>query len=208
MRTQLFTLAVVLMLAACNTTKTTHTDSATKALDELQQAMTGTYSSAAQSAEDDAFYDITLHMYPIWKDRGHWLYVEQAVSTMPAKPYRQRVYKLEQVDKKTFRSIVYTLNDEDDVVGDWQVPESFDRLAAEDLRLREGCAVILAQQPDGSYTGSTEGDLCKSTLRGAAYATSEVSILPGKIVSWDRGFDEVGKQVWGAEKGGYIFLKQ
>jgi hypothetical protein len=27
------------------------------------------------------------------------------------------------------------------------------------------------------------------------------------ILSWDRGFDANGNQVWGAEKGGYIFKK-
>ncbi|MCI4650114.1 chromophore lyase CpcT/CpeT [Phaeodactylibacter sp.] len=208
MRPYLFTLATALLLSACNTTKSTTDTANTKALDQLQQAMTGTFTSAAQAAEDDAFYDITLHMYPIWKDRGHWLYVEQAVSAMPAKPYRQRIYQLEQVDKKTFKSIVYTVDNEDDLVGDWQVPESFNALSKDNLRLREGCAVILTRQADGSYTGSTEGDRCKSTLRGAAYATSEVTVMPGKIVSWDRGFDASGAQVWGAEKGGYIFLKE
>ena len=169
--------------------------------------MTGSYSSAAQAAEDDAFFDITLHMYPIWKDRGHWLYVEQAVSAMPAKPYRQRVYKLEQIDRKTFKSIVYTIDNEDDVIGDWQVPASFDKYTTDNLRLREGCAVFLTLQSDGSYSGSTDGNSCKSTLRGAAYATSEVTVMPSEIVSWDRGFDDAGAQVWGAEKGGYIFKK-
>jgi CpeT protein len=27
------------------------------------------------------------------------------------------------------------------------------------------------------------------------------------LLSWDRGWDVNGKQVWGAEKGGYIFVK-
>lgn len=209
MRIHFTTLLILTVLAACNTTKPPATDnSKTKALDNLQQAMTGTFTSAAQASADDAFYDITLHMYPIWKDRGYWLYIEQAVSSMPAKPYRQRVYQLEQIDKATFKSTVYTLNNEDELIGDWQVPDSFDKLTADDLRLREGCAVILTRQRDGTYKGSTEGDQCKSTLRGAAYATSEVTIMPGKIVSWDRGFDEAGVQAWGAEKGGYVFLKE
>ncbi|NRA49005.1 MAG: hypothetical protein HRU12_07710 [Phaeodactylibacter sp.] len=194
-------------LFACNTQKSASAPSQTKALDALQVAMTGSYSSAAQAAEDDAFFDITLHMYPIWKDRGHWLYVEQAVSAMPAKPYRQRVYKLEQIDRKTFKSIVYTIDNEDDVIGDWQVPASFDKYTTDNLRLREGCAVFLTLQSDGSYSGSTDGNSCKSTLRGAAYATSEVTVMPSEIVSWDRGFDDAGAQVWGAEKGGYIFKK-
>jgi hypothetical protein len=27
------------------------------------------------------------------------------------------------------------------------------------------------------------------------------------LASWDRGFDSTDNQVWGAEKGGYIFKK-
>lgn len=209
MRIQFATISTILLLSsACNTTKLPENNKGNQALDSLQQAMTGTFSSAAQAADDDAFYDITLHMYPIWKDRGHWLYVEQAVSAMPAKPYRQRVYQLEQVNPNTFRSIVYTLDNEDAFVGNWRTPKSFDKLAPDDLRLREGCAVVLTKQGDGTYAGSTEDDKCKSTLRGAVYATSEVTIEPGRIVSWDRGFDEAGEQVWGAEKGGYVFLRE
>jgi hypothetical protein len=29
--------------------------------------------------------------------------------------------------------------------------------------------------------------------------------MADRIVSWDRGFDGDRRQVWGAEKGGYIF---
>lgn len=198
----------ILLCTACNTNKPAAGGQPNEALSALQQAMTGTFTSAAQASADDAYYDITLHMYPIWKDKGYWLYVEQAVSEMPAKPYRQRIYQLEQVDRRTFKSSVYTLDNEAEYVGDWQVPASFDDLTAADLQLREGCAVMLTRQQDGTYKGSTVDDRCKSTLRGAAYATSEVMIEEGRIVSWDRGFDEAGKQVWGAEKGGYVFLRE
>jgi hypothetical protein len=29
-----------------------------------------------------------------------------------------------------------------------------------------------------------------------------------RMVSWDRGWDATGAQVWGATKGGYIFVKR
>jgi hypothetical protein len=28
------------------------------------------------------------------------------------------------------------------------------------------------------------------------------------MVSWDRGYNDEGEQVWGAEKGGYRFVKR
>ncbi len=207
MRTFLTTVAAMLALSACNAPRSANSSSNPE-LDALQRAMTGTFTSAAQAAADEAYYDITLHMYPIWKGKGHWLYVEQAVSTTPDQPYRQRVYQLEQVDKRTFKSVVYTLDNEAEYIGNWQVPASFDEMTEADLQLREGCAVILTKQRDGTYRGSTVDDKCKSELRGAAYATSEVTIEEGRIVSWDRGFEASGEQVWGAEKGGYVFLKQ
>ena len=174
-------------------------------LDALQKLMTGTFTSGEQAKQDSAFYDITLQMYPIWKNNGHWLYVEQAVTAMPHKPYRQRVYKLEKQKDGSIHSIVYTLPDPDAFIGAWENTQKFDQLSPDELSIREGCAVILEKQKDGSYAGSTDGQSCTSTLRGASYATSKVSIQPGVIISWDQGFNEAGEQVWGAVKAGYEF---
>lgn len=176
--------------------------------ESLQTMMVGTFSSAEQAARDSAFYDITLHMYPIWPDKGHWLYVEQAVTAMQERPYRQRIYKLEQAGPGIFKSIVYTLPDPEAFIGAWKAPSRFEGLAPEALQLRKGCAVVLERQPDGSFSGSTKGRECESNLRGASFATSRVLIREGLIISWDQGFNSAGEQVWGAEKGGYEFRKQ
>ena len=48
-------------------------------------------------------------------------------------------------------------------------------------------------------------NLCTFSVKKYIY---EVSMESGRIESWDQGFDANGKQVWGAEKGGYVFLKQ
>ena len=73
---------------------------------------------------------------------------------------------------------------------------------------RQGCAVYLQKNAEGNFAGSTPGKECVSSLRGATYATSVVTIYENKLVSWDRGWDKDDKQVWGAEKGGYQFIKQ
>ena len=49
--------------------------------------------------------------------------------------------------------------------------------------------------------------MCPSDRKGAAYATSEVTITENELISWDRGYNDKDEQVWGAEKGGYHFLK-
>ena len=49
---------------------------------ELFELMQGSFDSKNQSLTDSNYYDITLHMYPIWDNQGNFLYVEQSVSTM------------------------------------------------------------------------------------------------------------------------------
>ena len=175
-------------------------------LDDLASWMAGTFSSAAQAAEDPDFFDISLHMAPIWTDRtdGRWLYVEQAVSEALHRPYRQRVYRLVELVPGLFESQVYTLPDPTTVIGAWLAEDPLAELSPEDLEERDGCAILLRRRGD-SFIGSTLASLCTSTLRGAAYATSEVIVTPDGIVSWDRGFADDGLQVWGAVRGGYVF---
>ena len=146
-------------------------------------------------------------MYPIWKDKGHFLYVEQALNSMQDQPYRQRVYEITRITDSTFSSAVYTLPNEKEWIGKWKTPKSFDQISKSDLILRDGCEVILKRLDKNHYKGSTGENSCNSSLRGASYATSEVEITEGTIISWDRGMDRDGNQVWGAEKGGYIFNK-
>jgi len=175
-------------------------------LDLLTEWMTGTFSSAAQAAEDPEFFGISLHMAPIWTDRddGRWLYVEQAVSEALDRPYRQRVYRVDEVAPGLFESQVFTLPDPGAVIGAWESETPLADITAEDLQEREGCSIVMRRRGD-TFIGSTLAWLCSSSLRGASYATSEVMITPDGMVSWDRGFAEDQTQVWGAVKGGYVF---
>jgi len=171
--------------------------------------MTGSFDSRVQAGADSSYYEISLHMYPIWTDRsGHWLYVEQALYTNQDQPYRQRIYGLERGKKGTYLSRVYELPDPAAYIGAYQTPEKFNALSVADLQEREGCAVILRRDQGGIYRGSTNESDCISTLRGASYATSRVSISSAFVQSWDQGFNAAGEQVWGATEGGYMFLRQ
>ena len=178
-----------------------------KELSELYKLMQGSFNSELQSQQDSSYYNISLHMYPIWKDKGHFLYVEQALNSMQDQPYRQRVYEITRITDSTFSSAVYTLPNEKEWIGKWKNLKSFDQISKSDLILRDGCEVILKRLDKNHYKGSTGENSCNSSLRGASYATSEVEITEGTIISWDRGMDRDGNQVWGAEKGGYIFNK-
>ncbi len=181
-----------------------------KDLKKLAKVMAGTFSSLEQSLADSAFFHVVLHMKPVWRHRtdGHWLYVEQAMAQAPDKPYRQRIYHLYLHDSQTIVSKVYEMENPMQYAGAWQDPTKLGGLAPDALVDRQGCGIFLKKTGKKTYAGATPGNECLSVLRGAAYATSEVEILPDRILSWDRGWDKDGKQVWGAVKGGYVFKKE
>jgi len=172
--------------------------------------MTGSFASTAQSTADEDYRDIRLRMAAIWTSRedGRWLYVEQAVAEKQEKPYRQRVYRVH-ADEHGLVSDVYELpGDPLAFAGAWKNPKLLDALMPESLNPRSGCSIRLHREPNGTYVGATEHGACPSELNGASFATSEVVITPSLLASWDRGFDAAGKQVWGAEKGAYQFVKE
>jgi CpeT protein len=179
-----------------------------KELMKLIKFMSGSFNSREQALADTAnFFEVHLNMKPIWKDKniGYWLYVEQAMATALAKPYRQRVYHVFRKDDKII-SEVYTLNNPLRFAGEHKKDNPLALLTPDSLINREGCAIILHKEGD-VYVGQTEKGACGSDLRGATYATSEVRISKKKLESWDRGFNSDHKQVWGAVKSGYIFKK-
>ena len=181
-------------------------------VDELAivaEMMTGSFSSEAQAAEDESYFDIRLEMVPIWTDRtdGPWLYVEQAAASALDRPYRQRVYHLAQNEAGNFVSTVYEFPEPLDHAGAWKEEAPLTSLSPDDLTLREGCAVVLSRVGDRHYSGSTVDKECLSSLRGASYATSEVIVTDAGIESWDRGYDAEDQQVWGAEAGAYVFVR-
>ncbi len=177
-------------------------------LREVVGLMTGAFSSQAQSKSDPDYFDIRLHMTRIWprEKEGAWLYVEQAMATALEKPYRQRVYHVTVVTGGTVKSEVYQLpGDPLEFAGAWQAPDKFSKLSPQDLKIKDGCAVLLNRIEARVYEGGTHGKDCPSERQGAAYATSTVHMDESGLQTWDRGFDKDGKQVWGAAKGGYKF---
>lgn len=179
------------------------------AFEELCDWMTGSFNSTKQAEEDTDYDNISLEMHPIWEERedAYWLYVEQALATAKDKPLSQRIYKVVPADNENgFVSYIYTLPEPEKFVGKWDDVALFKTISPEILEERTGCEVMLQQAGD-AYAGATGESSCESNLRGASYETSKVTVTQVGIISWDRGFDKDGKQVWGAEKGGYIFEK-
>ena len=206
-------LALALALAGCSAA----TESSNEAPDagpvaesteaRLYRWLTGRYDSSKQSQTDRSYYAINLTMCPV--DAAEYgprtLYVEQAMTGRA--PYRQRLYVVEAAadDRSQAVSRVFELNQPDRMVGfcKRQTTTLPTGVVAEE---KQGCRVTLTWNADSAtFTGGTTGQACASSLNGASYAASEVTLGADRLVSWDRGFDETGEQVWGATKGGYVF---
>ena len=172
--------------------------------------LVGDWSSAKQSANDPSFRDISIHIRPIWTDRtdGMWMYVEQAMASAADRPYRQRVYQMVTAPDGTTESRVYELPGDPLVhAGAWRQPKPLDDLEPELLQPREGCTVHLTRVKGGSFTGATRSGACATDYQGATYTMSDVTLSADELVTWDRGYDAAGKQVWGSTKGPYMFTR-
>ncbi len=175
---------------------------------QLKEWLTGSFDSEEQSLKDTSYFNIKLEIVPIWQGRtdASWFYVEQALAKDPAKPYRQRIYRVSRAENNIFESAVFMLEDPLRFAGH---PEMVSKLPLDSIHKKEGCSVFLSWSiEENAFNGATRERACPSELRGASYASSEVKLKENMLLSWDRGFNEEGKQVWGAEKGGYIFLKK
>ena len=181
----------------------------TRGLEQLAMTMAGSYTSAEQAKADTNYFEIELEMVRIWPKRkdGAWFYVEQATAESKAKPYRQRVYHVQQLDDSTFTSSILSIKGGATWYGAYADPAKLATLPADSLVAMDGCAITLHRR-GGTYVGSTHDRDCPNQRGGASYATSEVTLLPDRMISWDRGYNDKGEQVWGAEKGGYVFIKR
>lgn len=201
----LLILCSFLLLISCKNEQQNPEAQAVDFSNELHALMQGSFTSEKHSLQDTTYYNISLHMYPIWKELGNYLYVEQALNSMQDKPYRQRVYEISRINDSVYGSAVFEIPNDSLWIGKWKTPDSFDAIHPDSLITREGCTVYLERITKNNYKGSTHADDCKSSLRGASYAVSTVEIFKESIESWDQGFNAEKKQVWGAEKSGYVF---
>lgn len=205
----ILSLAILATLFSCKNSETKPEEDKVEInhLQDLFGMMQGSFTSEIQAEIDTTYFNISLHMYPIWEEKGDYLYVEQALTSRQNKPYRQRIYEVTQLNDSMFSSAIYTIENDSLWIGKWKTPEAFDSLPMDQVSKKEGCEVVLKRIKSDYFKGETGDKTCSSTLYGSSYATSEVEILSDKIISWDRGFDDKNEHIWGAEKGGYVFNK-
>ncbi|MCH2132170.1 MAG: chromophore lyase CpcT/CpeT [Phycisphaerales bacterium] len=174
--------------------------------------MTGTFRNRAQARQSPGeYHDIRLVQVPIWTARedGPWLYVEQSHEDDLDRPYRQRIYRLVIQDDGRIESQVFGMPGNPlDYTSPWRGNGSLGGLNPKSLVPRPGCHVVFERVDGNTYTGGIDGTGCPSTLDGASYLTSDVTLRADRILIWDRGYSADGEQVWGSTAGPYIFKRQ
>ena len=182
----------------------------TGSLELLIDYMTGSFSSAeqAETSTDPYHVDVRLKMVRIWDhlstDNGYWLYVEQAYANQLTSPYRQRIYRVFE-DNGQLQDEIYAIPNPTTYVGAWESPEDFDQISEDDLTLKPGCGLEFNWN-DNHFAGATSGTECTASIPGVAYITSETTLFPTYLTSWDLGYNTAGTIVMGPYSP-YIFDK-
>jgi len=178
-------------------------------LNILATWMGGAFNNQEQARQTQSYSYVYMYHIPIWRGRtdGYWFYVEQTMGDHIDHPYRQRVYHLTRVNKDLMENKIYRIQDAPHFVRAYETLEVLDHLTPENIFLTPGCSIILRRLNNDSFAGSTLGEGCSGEFRGAMYTTSQIVINEHRIISWDRGYDRTGKQIWGETMGGYIFSK-
>ncbi len=174
---------------------------------EAARLLAGRFDSSSQAGRDGQYFPVQLMACHVDAPQlgEHVLYVEQAMMTALDAPYRQRVYVVTETDDVVV-SAVNELDAPEQVIGicDFSDTDRARVISQRVITPLPGCEVVL-RETDTGFSGGTVGQECLNDHSGAVYATSEVTLNEGQIVSWDRGYDDEDVQVWGATAGAYVF---
>lgn len=86
MRTIILLCLLISVFSCKNKETVSEEKGTTNHLSELFALKQGSFDSQIQSQVDTTYFNISLHMYPIWQDKGNFLYVEKALNTKQDKP--------------------------------------------------------------------------------------------------------------------------
>lgn len=178
-------------------------------LDDFIKLLTGKFSSKKQSELESGYSAVSLVNKSIWKDRsGYWLYQELYDEKNSTSTYNQRILNIRRIDSTTLSTTSYVIPNQKKYTNAWKDVSIFNHLNIDSLKIREGCDVYFEKKTSTIYQGKTKNGTCSSSFsKKISYTTGNIVISTKKITSWDRGYDNNGKQVWGKIQGPYKFIR-
>jgi hypothetical protein len=141
------------------------------------------------------------------KQDNIYLYQEQAIIDRLNQPYRQRILVIQpSPDNSTVESKAYKLNNAPNFINFCNKDLTERKLNVSDLG-ESVCTVFLKPIAEG-YRGETPPQGCPTNARGAVKITNTIILHSQGMDTSDRGYDSLGRQVWGAQDNVYQFRWQ
>jgi hypothetical protein len=141
------------------------------------------------------------------KQDNIYLYQEQAIIDRLNQPYRQRILVIQpSPDNSTVDSKAYKLNNAANFINFCNKDLTERRLSVSDLA--ESVCTVLLKPIAGGYQGETPPQGCPTNARGAVKITNTIILHYQGMDTSDRGYDSLGRQVWGAQDNFYQFRWQ
>ena len=138
--------ASVSTFAKANKSKFAATNHSSK-INSKSQLLIDLLESKFSGVSANASSDLALSESTIWKNSkdaaGKWIYVEQASVQNTAKPFRQKIYNIAQVNDSTFLTAVYNVPQAAAHVGEWKSENALASVSQSDLDFKTGCDVYL-----------------------------------------------------------------
>jgi uncharacterized protein (DUF1330 family) len=179
------------------------------ALDDYLRLQLGSWTSAAQAAQDQRYGTAVWHIAEIWRDaaaKERWIYAESWMEGAEA-PYMQRISRLEEQPDGSLLARRFSIPEPSRFVGAWRDPAAFAQLSPGELVEMAGCEATLVRAGKDRFEGGTQGRRCGNAYKGAAYAVSQTVLTADEMTNWDRGFTADGELRWGPAAGGYRFRR-
>lgn len=183
-----------------------HSQEIQEHLNNIVSHLVGVMDRSAQVAENPNEVNVQMTTCMVNKAGTNeiFLYQEQALTQRLNEPYRQRFLRLiPNADGKTIESQSFELIHPKNWVGLCDQAESQRQIPPSEIG--EAVCTVSIYPANKIYIGVTPPKGCPANVRGAVTITNTIILHEEGMDTWDRGLDEQGNQVWGAENEPYEF---
>jgi len=172
---------------------------------------TGTYTSSGEEygTENNQFSELEImRVVRIWEHKEDaWLYLEQSAENSPEKPYRQWILRIEESQENLYMVEPHVYIGDKPLAGNREATYIGNHVKMDELDVLSGCEFFVDYDGFVAFSGSTVENFCDTDIQGASILKIKFNLMEHKIDWWEQGFDDEGKQLWGAGAKPLVFTK-
>jgi CpeT protein len=169
---------------------------------------TGEFSTKGETLIDATSGHQQIRVVRIWESREDlWVYYEQSKLDSAHNPHRQWIFAIEEEQENLYLLQPHRLPNMAELKGNRSQAFLENHIDISDLEEIGGCELFVEYDGFASFTASTVEDYCDTKYQGADILHIKFNLMEDKFDWWEKGFDENGKQLWGAGKDPQVFRK-